>query len=204
MNDLTEGRLIGKKLHALIVANTEAITQAYHSKPGIKRNKLLVGRDWQIWKPLFAICQVIVPERMTELENCSTYLTSLKTRRLKSVQDMHSLQADLNLVENAKRLVKDAALVVLDVKAKYIATIELIQRLLALNHGWWQGYQCPDSAGKKDIGIGDGDSGKMTLAKMLRLGASEIISPPDVHNVAGRTIRGYVVAEIKEAAQSLR
>jgi hypothetical protein len=139
---------------------------------------------------------------MTELENCATYLSSLKTRRLKSVQEMHLLHADLKLIENARRLVKDAALVVQDVKARYVATTELIQRLLALSHGWWQGYECP-SVGKKDAGIGDGNAGRMALAKMFKLVAGEIISPPDAHTVSGKTKRGYAVAEIKAAAEAL-
>jgi hypothetical protein len=88
--------------------------------------------------------------------------------------------------------------------AKYVATTELIQRLLALPHGWWQGYQCPDSAGTKDIGFGDGNSGMMTLAKMLKLGSNSSISPPDVYTVNGKTARGYVVAELIAAAKALQ
>ncbi len=129
-------------------------------------------------------------------------MCALKTRRLKSVKEMHVEQANEMLMRNAQKLVSDAAKVVQSDKSKYIATNDLIDRLLSLDHGWWEGYRCPDSTGKREAGIGDPASGKMVLAKMLKLGSNGNISAPEVCRVKDKTFRGYVVAELRAVASN--
>jgi hypothetical protein len=189
-------------LHDVVDERAEAISQAYHRKPGVLRIKLLAGRERQLWKPLFAICEILIPERLEELERCAIYLTGIKTRPKRSVREMHKLKAENEATENSHHLVLDAATVVRDVKDDYIRTTDLIVGLLALTP-WWESYQFTDSQGK-GIGIGDGESGMMMLSKILKQVTGKIISGPATRTVAGQSIRGYVVAEIREAAQALK
>jgi hypothetical protein len=103
---------------------------------------------------------------------------------------------------NCQRVVLDAALVLTGFPGKNIATNDLIAKLLAMPHGWWVGYQCVDSGGR-GIGIGDGESGRMTLAKMFKIAVGDAISSPAPHYISpGKTARGYVVAEVLAAGSA--
>jgi len=198
------GRILGQRLHTLIEGRESEISNCYHRIVGSKTHERLVGRAWKIWLPLIAICEVLAPERLVELEHAATFCSSFKSRPLRSVKDMHALQADRELVVNCQRVVLDAALVLADYPGKNIATNDLIAKLLAMPQGWWVGYQCVDSEGR-GIGIGDGESGRMTLAKMFKLAAGDMISPPAPHYISpGKTARGYIVAEVLAAARVLK
>ena len=198
------GRSIGARLESLVVNHEKEINHIYNHTGYFKPNELLAGRDWQIWQPLYALCRILIPEQMGELEHCSTYCASLKTRPLRTVKDMHELKADNELVWNCKRLVADAAVVAAKVNGKNIASTDLIAGLLALPHGWWEGYQSTDSKGH-GVGIGDGESGLMTMAKMFKLAAGDTITPPIPRYIApGKSARGYVVAELQAAAKALQ
>jgi hypothetical protein len=202
---ISEADDVGKgmrvRLGELVAKHEDAINQIYHRTGYFKPDERLIGRDWQIWQPLYAICQILIPDRMQELQNASTFCASYKTRPLKTVRDMHILKADADLVLNCRRLVQDAAVVVSQVKGKNISTNDLIAGLLALPHGWWVPYQCIDSTGR-GIGIGDGQSGQQTVAKMFKIAAGDIISAPIPRYMApGVTKHGYAVDEIKAAAQ---
>jgi len=198
------GRILAQRLHSLIESRESEISNCYYRNVASKTHERLVGRAWKIWLLLFAICEVLAPERLVELEHAATFCSSFKSRPLRSVREMHALQADRELVVNCQQVVLDAALLLVDYPGKNVATNDLIAKLLAMPHGWWVGYQCVDSGGR-GIGIGDGESGRMTLAKMFKIAVGEIISPPAPHYIGpGKTARGYIVAEVLAAARTLK
>jgi hypothetical protein len=197
------GNAIGNRLLELIKTHELEIAHAYRSS-SLKRPSLLEGRDWQIWRPLFAICHVLLPGRMEELERSSTFCTSMKARPVRTVNEMHLLKANNERVKMSGRLLQDCAAVVKDYpakKIKNIATEVLKKALLALPHGWWEGYQYTDSQGK-GVGLGD-PSGSSALAKMLRLASNDTVNPGIHYLAPGKSGHGYVVADILAAAEGL-
>ena len=203
-DDFSQGRQLGKQLQLAVLQHMEEITEVYHSNT-LKPPELLESRDWQIFQPLFAMCKVMAPERMEEFTRCATYIAAIKTRPPQSIKAMHALEADVTFFANSKRVLADAALVVADYPSKNIASEELITRLLALPHGWWEGFGTKNSDGRL-LTLADGQRGQQLLAKMLALATDGFLAPSKtpMYIRKGKTAHGYVVSEIQDAASGVR
>lgn len=196
------GERIGKRLHALLDENKEAIAQVYRQPNHFKIPVTQVGRDFQIWKPLWSICEVLLPERLNELQRISTYITSLKSRPIRSVADMRQQKENNELAEKCNWLLLDADTVVKHWAAKNIRSNVLIKSVLELRDGWWEGYQYEDTKG---VGIGIGDKhGDGVFSKMLQLATEDKVKPAVRYMDPKKSAHGYAVAEIREAAEALR
>jgi hypothetical protein len=196
------GEGIGKRLHTLLDENQEGIAQVYRQPNHFNIPETQIGRDFQIWKPLWSICEVLLPERLDELQRVSTYITSLKHRPIHTVADMRRQKENNDLVANCNWLLLDADTVVKCWAAKNISSSDLIKGVLELHDGWWEGYQYEDTKG---VGIGIGDKhGDGVFSKMLQLATDGKVKPAVRYMGPQRAAHGYAVAEIKEAAEVLR
>jgi hypothetical protein len=198
-DNFQQGRQLGKQLQLAVLQLMEEITEVYHSDT-LKRPELLEARDWQTFKALFAMCKVLAPERMEEFTRCATYIAAIKTRPPQSIRAMHALEADATFATNSRRLLKDAAQVVSNYPTKNIASEELITRLLALPHGWWEGFGTKNSDGRL-LTLADGQRGLQLLARMLALATDGMLAPSKtpIYIRKGKTAHGYVVSEIQDA-----
>lgn len=192
---------IAEKLKALVALHEDEIDTIYHKVGYFAPDDLLVGRDWQGWKPLYSICEALAPSRMSELRRCSTYITALKTGPLRTIKEMTALRQDNDLMLNCNRLVRDAAIVAAKTRRANISSEELRAGLLAMPHGWWQGFHClMNGTGRR---INDGQYGLQVIAKMFMLFSQEhgdgVISPSKHRDIGGVTKHGYSVAEIVAA-----
>jgi hypothetical protein len=203
-DNFANGIGLGRQIGALVAQHAGEISHVYHSKTALKRPELLEGRDWQILRPLYAVCKVLVPERMDEFDRCATYITAVKTRPPLSLKDMHAQRADDEFFKNSKRVVKDAAVALVGYTGKNVASVDLIRRLRALPHGWWEGYGYKGGSGLI-VELSEDQSGQQLLAKMFALVAREIIIPRNTPLYISKSVtkHGYVVSEIREAARAL-
>lgn len=77
-----EGRAIIEELSLTLPEYLDDIRNAYlnyHELYPKSLDFLQQGRDKEIWKPLFAICQVIAPERIPELSKSAIDIATFKT-----------------------------------------------------------------------------------------------------------------------------
>jgi hypothetical protein len=199
---MATGALIGERLHALVEEHAETIAEVYRRPNHFSVPEMQVGRDFQIWKPLWSICQVLLPERLNELQRVSTYITSLKSRPRRTVADMQQRKDNSDLLKNCNWLLMDADTAVRDYQAKNIRTSVLVQQVLELRDGWWEGYQYEDTKG---VGIGIGDRhGDGVFSKMLQLATEGKVKPAVRYMESKKSAHGYSVAEIKEAAEAFK
>jgi hypothetical protein len=195
------GQRIGKQLHNLVTENVEAIAQVYR-RNHFKVPETLGAEGFQNWKPLWSICEVLLPERLPELQRISTYIAAVKSRPTRTVADRRLMKEKIELVQNCNWLLGDADTAVKTWPAKNIRTTELIRAVLAGRDGYWEGYQYTDSQGD-GVGIGD-KHGDGVFAKMLRLASNEKLRPEVRYMAPKESAHGYSVAEIRAAALELR
>jgi hypothetical protein len=105
-------------------------------------------------------------------------------------------------MQNCHWLLLDAETAVKTWTARNIRSSVLIQKVLKLRDGWWEGYQYEDTKG---IGIGIGDPhGDGVFSKMLQLATEGKLKPAVRYMEPKKSAHGYSVAEIKEAAEAFR
>lgn len=123
----------------------------------------LRARDKEIWKPLFALCQVFAPARIAELNRSAIDIATLKTLPIRHFEQLREQEALIQEQEYAEQLVRDA-LTVIGARDR-ITSEDLVIGLRAIPTSPWRSYQ--------GTGITD-----ISLAAMLKL-----------FSVAPRTIR---------------
>jgi len=195
------GKRIGRKLLATVIVRAEEIADVYRRPNYFQVPRTQVGRNFQILKPLWSICAVVLPERLAELQRISTYIMSMKDRPICTVPDMRLRKENDELGQRCLWLLEDAAEAAKSWSGKNIRSSELIQLVLKLRDGYWQGYQYEDTKG---IGIGIGDkNGAGVFAKMLSLATDGKVKPEIRYMAPKQSAHGYSVAEIQEAAAAV-
>jgi hypothetical protein len=115
---------------------------------------------------------------------------------------MQQRKDNSDLLKNCNWLLMDADTAVRDYQAKNIRTSVLVQQVLELRDGWWEGYQYEDTKG---VGIGIGDRhGDGVFSKMLQLATEGKVKPAVRYMESKKSAHGYSVAEIKEAAEAFK
>jgi len=152
-----EGRAIVKELEDTLPEYLDDIRHAYlnyHELYPQSLDFLQQGRDKEIWKPLFAICQVIAPERIPELSKSAIDIATFKTRPIRRLGDLRGEEEKMRKLEYTERLVRDALTVV--GAHDRIASVELVRGLREIPTSPWRSYE---GAGITEI----------SLASMLKL-----------------------------------
>jgi hypothetical protein len=152
-----EGRAIIKELEVTLPEYLDDIQNAYlnyHELYPKNLDFLQQGRDKEIWKPLFAICQVIAPGRIPELSKSAIDIATFKTRPIRRLRDLRDEEEKMRKLEYTERLVKDA-LTVVGTRDR-ITSAELVKGLRDIPTSPWRSYE---GAGITDI----------SLASMLKL-----------------------------------
>jgi hypothetical protein len=152
-----QGRAIIEELAVTLPGYLDDIRNAYlnyHELYPKSMDFLQQGRDKEIWKPLFAICQVMAPERIPELSKSAIDIATFKTRPIRRLGDLRDEEQKLRKLEYTERLLRDALAVV--GSRDRIASAELIKGLREIATSPWRSYE---GAGITDI----------SLAAMLKL-----------------------------------
>ena len=111
----------------------------YHELYPKSLDFLQQGRDKEIWKPLFAICQVIAPERIPELSKSAIDIATFKTRPIRRLGDLRGEEEKMRRLEYTERLVRDA-LTVVGARDR-IASAELVRGLRDIPTSPWRSYE---------------------------------------------------------------
>jgi Protein of unknown function (DUF3631) len=187
-----EGRAIIEGLAVTLPDYLDDIRDAYlnyHELYPASMDFLQQGRDKEIWKPIFAICQVMAPERIPELSKSAIDIATFKTRPIRRLGELRDEETKTRKIEYAERLLRDV-LTVVGTRDR-IASAELVKALRDIPTSPWRSYE--------GSGITD-----MSLAAMLRLFA---IEPKTIRfkpkSEPNSTAKGYLQADLVAETASI-
>lgn len=150
-----EGTEIAHDIEEALDEATDAIRDAYQNYHNLYPTLgFLPDRDRELWKPLFAICQVFAPERIHDLERSAADIAALKTKPVRRFEHLKAEEERVKKLEYAERLLRDS-LNVIGVRDR-ITSAELIRGLREIPTSPWRSYE--------GTGINE-----ISLASMLRL-----------------------------------
>lgn len=177
-----EGHALRADLEKLCAKSAKDIGAAYTSHKGLA---FLQDRDEEIWLPLFAICEVLAPSRVVELQRVAVDMATEKTSPARRYVNLQGAEQAAEDDEYSRRLLQNVA----DVYTKgerAVFTRDLLPRLHELVTGPWRKFR------------GTGLTA-IDLANML----SRFGLEPKLVKIKGTVARGYQRAEVERAAKGV-
>ena len=131
-----EGAEVGERLKNALEGQRQAIAGVYTTHDQLT---FLPDRDAEIWLPLFAICQVMAPHRLTDLQRIAVDMATEKTVGIKRHTNLQGAEREAEDDEYSKRLVRD----LLEVMGtgKHVWTNDALPKLFALPTGPWRKFR---------------------------------------------------------------
>jgi hypothetical protein len=186
---IENGATLASEIEDALNGRIEEIRDAYLNYQGrFDSLGFLRDRDSEIWKPLFTLCQVFGPERITELERSAIDIATLKTIPIRRFEHLKDEEERARKMEYAEGLLRDSLRVIGE--RDRIASAELVRGLREIPTSPWRTYE---GAGIVDI----------SLASMLKLFGVE---PKTIRfkpkSEPNSTAKGYKRADLIAAAAS--
>jgi Protein of unknown function (DUF3631) len=181
-----EASILRDGLHQLIVDKQAEIEAAYANLPTLS---FLNDRDEEIWSPIFAMCQVLCPERWDELVRAAVDMATEKTAPRRSFRDLLDGEEKKADDQDAQILLLRDMLILTD-GAKHITSADLVERL----------KQIPTSPWRMFRGVG------LSMQDAAYLLDSMNIHPKPIRVKVGKATkgaiqRGYLRADLLAAAK---
>lgn len=150
-----EASVIATELGETMAEINARVIEVYHTHKGLN---WLPARDAEIWLPLFAICEVIAPERVKELMRIATDLSADKSQDIMkfSAEAAHDAEKKAERIENCVRLLHDLRTIC--GPSKYVLSETVVPALKELATAPWRRY--------KGRGVTDQDIGYLLPPKM--------------------------------------
>jgi Protein of unknown function (DUF3631) len=189
----SEGRQLRDKLAETIAIHAEQIAAAYSD---LGRLSWLSDREEEIWTPLFTICRVLCPDRWDELIRVAVDISTAKTAEAEKFSDIPQHEDAAQKIEYGERALRDLIKVIESRRRKAISTVESIPALRDLPTAPWRAY--------RGEGLKTNIEGSMMLASLLEpfgVRPHTIRLRPKSQGANGSTAKGYVLAELLEAAR---
>lgn len=142
-------------------------------------------RDEEIWLPLFALCQVLCPERLEELSRCAVDIATEKTQDAKRYVNLLGEEKKEDDDYFSKLLLKDMHVVINGQKA--ISTYDALTKLLALPTSPWRKYR------------GDGLTVNSIAEMLSRFGVRPTVVSLGSGRKERKLLRGYKKADVEKA-----
>lgn len=135
-----DGNALGSRLAEMIAERKADIEEAYAKNPG---PSFLPDRDEEIWLPLFAMCQVLCPDRINELERVAVDMATEKTQKAvkHTSLDMDAAEREATDTEYGERLLRDLLSVMVGKYAKNIYTQEALAALMEIPTAPWRKFR---------------------------------------------------------------
>jgi hypothetical protein len=114
----------------------DAITVVYAKHSGLS---FLPDRDEEIWLPLFAICAILDPDRIVELQRVAVDMATDKTQTSRKHTNLLGSEREAEEDEYARRLVRDLLAVIGTAKSVY--STDALPKLHALPTGPWRRFR---------------------------------------------------------------
>lgn len=188
-----EGKELRDKLTELIAILSQAIADAYSD---LGRLDFLTDREEEIWMPLFTICRVLCPDRWDELIRAAVDISTAKTAEAKKFTDIPQHEDAAQKIEYGERALRNLIEIIKASRRKSISTADAIPALRDLPTGPWRAY--------RGEGLKPNIEGSMMLASLLEpfgVRPRTIRLRPKSQGANGSTAKGYVLADLLEAAQ---
>ena len=135
-----KGNVIANEIAGAVLMHMENIQDAYANYHELYPSmNFLRDRDREIWKPLFALCQVFASERLSELEQSAIDIATLKNRSVRRFGQLKEEEESTRQLEYAEHLLRDALVVVGD--CERITTSELVKKLRGIRTSPWRTYE---------------------------------------------------------------
>jgi hypothetical protein len=185
-----EGTEIAHEIEEALGARIDKIRDAYLNYHNLYPSLgFLPDRDRELWKPLFALCQVFAPNGIHDLERSAADIAALKTIPIRRFEHLKDEEARAQKQEYAERLLRDS-LVVIGGRDR-IASGRLVRGLREIPTSPWRTYE--------GTGITE-----ISLASMLKLFGVE---PKTIRfkpkSEPNSTAKGYYRADLAAAAASV-
>ncbi len=150
-----EGAEISREIEDAVGGNVGAVRDAYVNYHNLYPSlDFLRDRDRELWKPLFALCQVFAPDRIHDLERSAADIAALKTKPVRRFEHLKAEEERIQKLEYAERLLRDS-LTVMGGRDR-ITSADLVRGLRDIPTSPWRSYE--------GTGITD-----ISLAAMLKL-----------------------------------
>jgi hypothetical protein len=188
-----EGRELHGKLAEVLLIHSQAIADAYSALGCLD---FLSDREEEIWTPLFTICRVLCPDRWEELIRVAVDISTAKTAEAKKFTDIPQYEDAAQQLEYGERVLRDLIEIIKKSRRKSISSVASIPALRELPTGPWRAF--------RGEGLKPGIEGTMMLASLLEpfgVRPRTIRLRPKSQGAKGSTAKGYVLADLLEAAR---
>ena len=158
----------------------------------------LMDRDEEIWRPLFALCQVLAPARVTELKRIAVDLATLKTQEKRTYRELAGRELSAEQDEYARRLLADLYAVVSKRGTKlprsgerFIYTKDAVAALREIDEAPWRTF--------RGEGLND-----YNLADLLKpMGVAPALIKSGTVKTGKKVARGYRKGDVERALKKL-
>lgn len=130
-----DGHALGVKLLELLSERKDQVMQSYMNT----RLPFLGDRDEELWLPLFAVCSVLAPHRIPELERIAVDMSTEKTMPKRKFTTLAGAEEEAMDEEYAVRLLRDLCKVIDG--NKHIFTQDALEKLKALATSPWRKFR---------------------------------------------------------------
>jgi putative DNA primase/helicase len=188
-----EGKELRDRLAEMVSTQAVKIADAYSD---LGRLDFLTDREEEIWSPLFSMCRVLCPDRWDELIRVAVDISTAKTAEAKKFSDLPQYEDAAQQIEYGERALWDLIHIIESRRRKSISTADAIPALRELATGPWRAF--------RGEGLKPNIEGSMMLASLVEPFAVRprtIRLRPRSQGANGSTAKGYVLADLKEAAQ---
>jgi uncharacterized protein DUF3631 len=182
-----EGGAIGTATRAMLTDAKNRIMDVYTSHPGLD---YLPDRDAEIWLPLVAVCTVMAPERLIELQRVSVDMATEKTLDLRKHTELAGAEHEAENEEYSIRLLRDMLTVM--GAAKSLFTTDALTGLHELPTGPWRKFR------------GEGLKAMDMAALLSPLGVKPKLIKVGSKSKHERVARGYTREAITKALKDAR
>lgn len=180
-----EGAELRDRLEATVRAHRDSIADAYTTHAGLT---FLSDRDEEIWLPLFAVCAILAPHRITELQRIAVDMATEKTSPARRYTNLQGAEAAAEDDEYSRRLLQDLASIFTKAE-RAVFTKDALTRLHEIVTGPWRKFR---GAGLTAIDLANMLSRYGLEPKLVRIGGKK-----------GTVARGYQRAEVERAAKGV-
>lgn len=131
-----DGEALRDKLADVLTDRRDMVIDNYMQHEGLD---FLPDRDEEIWLPLFAVCSLLAPERLTELKRVAVDMATEKTQDVRRYIESRDDEAAAADDEYARRLLRD--LLEAMGTAKHLFTADALPALHGLTTAPWRKYK---------------------------------------------------------------
>jgi hypothetical protein len=137
---MEKGSELASEIENVLGDRFEEIRDAYLNYHELYASlNFVYAREKEIWKPLFTLCQVFAPERVSELTRSAADIAMLKSLPIRRFDSLKAEEDNAEKLAFGEHLLRDV-IAVIGGRDK-IATAELMQGLRDIDSSPWRAYE---------------------------------------------------------------